>query len=156
MKKLLFFLMLSCLIIAFDQANAQSAKILGKVLDVTGKGVAGVKVAVEGQKITATTSKDGSFRLEGVAPGNVYLYATAPSKKKHSIPYPVIPDTEFKAHKLAGEPRVPFIVVARKDKQGQWIAATVNIGLIFSAESFVGELKSILDVDPESLKLKKT
>ncbi len=72
--------MLSCLIIAFDQANAASAKILGKVLDVNGKGVAGVKVAVEGQKITATTSKDGSFRLEGVAPGNVYLYATAPSK----------------------------------------------------------------------------
>src|SRR4030042_2164335 len=80
MKKLLFLLMLSCLIIAFDQANAQSAKVIGKVLDVTGKGVAGVKVAVEGQKITATTSKDGSFRLAGVAPGNVYLYATAPSK----------------------------------------------------------------------------
>jgi protocatechuate 3,4-dioxygenase beta subunit len=80
MKKLLFLLMLPCLIIAFDQANAQSAKVLGKVLDVSGKGVAGVKVAVEGQKITATTSKDGSFRLEGVAPGNVYLYATAPSQ----------------------------------------------------------------------------
>jgi hypothetical protein len=80
MKKLLFLFMFSCLIIAFDQANAQSAKVLGKVLDVNGKGVAGVKVAVEGQKITATTSKDGSFRLEGVAPGNVYLYATAPSR----------------------------------------------------------------------------
>jgi len=80
MKKLLFLLMLSCLIIAFDQANAQSTKVLGKVLDVTGKGVAGVKVAVEGQKTTATTSKDGAFRFESVAPGNVYLYATAPTK----------------------------------------------------------------------------
>src|SRR4030042_5167418 len=80
MKKLLILLMLSCLIIAFDQANAQSAKVLGKVLDVNGKSVAGAKVAVEGQKITATTSKDGSFRLEGVAPGSVYLDATAPSK----------------------------------------------------------------------------
>jgi len=80
MKKLLFLLMVSCSIIAFDQANAESAKIFGKVLDVNGKGVAGVKVAVEGQKITATTSKDGSFKLEGVTPGNVYLYAAAPSK----------------------------------------------------------------------------
>jgi len=80
MKKVLLLLMLPCLIIALDQANAQSAKILGKVLDVDGKGVAGVKVAVEGQKITATTSKDGSFKLERVAPGNAYLYATAPSK----------------------------------------------------------------------------
>ena len=72
--------MLSCLIIAFDQAYAASAKISGKVLDVNGKSVAGAKVAVEGQKITATTSKDGSFKLEGVVPGNVYLYVTAPSK----------------------------------------------------------------------------
>ena len=80
MKKLLFFLMLSCLIIAIDQANAQSAKVVGKVLDVNGKGIAGVKVAVEGQKITAITSKDGAFRFESVAPGNVYLYATAPTK----------------------------------------------------------------------------
>lgn len=68
MKRLLLLLMLSCLIIALDQANAQPAKVVGKVLDVNGKGVAGVKVAVEGQKITATTSKDGSFKLEGVVP----------------------------------------------------------------------------------------
>src|SRR4030042_7164515 len=80
MKKLLLLFVLSCLIIAFDQAYAASARILGKVLDVNGKGVVGVKVAVEGKKITAATSKDGSFKLEGVAPGNVYLYATAPSK----------------------------------------------------------------------------
>ena len=73
-------MVLSCSIIAFDQANAGSAKIFGKVLDVNGKGVAGVKVAVEGQKIAATTSKDGSFKLEGVTPGNAYLYATTPSK----------------------------------------------------------------------------
>src|SRR4030042_2043059 len=80
MKKLLLLVVWSCSIIAFDQANAASAKIVGKVLDVNGKGVVGVKVSVEGQKMTATTLKDGSFRLEGVAPGNVYLYATPPSK----------------------------------------------------------------------------
>ena len=49
------------------------------MLDVTGKGVAGVKVAVEGQNITATSAKDGSFKFEGVAPGNAYLYAGAPT-----------------------------------------------------------------------------
>jgi hypothetical protein len=80
MKKLLLLLILSYSIIAFGEANAASAKIFGKVLDVNGKGVAGAKVAVEGQKITATTSKDGSFKLEGVASGNVYLYVTAISK----------------------------------------------------------------------------
>ncbi len=81
MRKLLVLLMLSRLLIFFAQANAaESARILGKVLDVNGKSVEGAKVGVEGQKTLATTSKDGSFKLEGVAPGNVYLYATAPSK----------------------------------------------------------------------------
>jgi hypothetical protein len=80
MKRLLFPLVLLCSIIAFDQAYAGSAMISGKVLDVNGKSVAGVKVTVDGQNITATTAKDGSFKLEGVAPGKVYLYATAPSK----------------------------------------------------------------------------
>ena len=77
MKKLIMLVMLLCSIMAFDQANAGSAMISGKVLDVNGKGVAGVKVTVEGQNITATTSSDRAFKLEGVAPGNVYLYAAA-------------------------------------------------------------------------------
>jgi len=76
-------------------------------------------------------------------------------KKTYPAPYPVIPDPEFRAHKAVGEPRVPFIVVARKDKQGKWVVATVNVGLVFSVESFVGELKAILNIDPETLQLKK-
>ncbi len=76
-------------------------------------------------------------------------------KKNHAIPYPVIPDTEFEAHYATGTRRVPLIVVARKDKQGRWVVASVHVGLIFSAESFVGELRSILVIDPETLRLKK-
>jgi hypothetical protein len=80
MKRFLLFLIVSFSIFGFNQANAAPAKISGKVLDVNGKGVIGAKISVEGQKITATTSKDGSFKLEGVIPGSVYLYASAPSK----------------------------------------------------------------------------
>jgi len=76
-------------------------------------------------------------------------------KKNHPIPYPVIPDTEFEAHYAIGTRRIPFIVAARKDKQGKWVVASVHVGLIFSAESFVGELKSILAIDPETLRLKR-
>jgi hypothetical protein len=80
MKKLLLLLLMGlCLVIAVGQANAEPGKILGKVLDANGKSVAGVKVAVEGQTIAAATSRDGSFKLDGVASGNVYLHATAPS-----------------------------------------------------------------------------
>lgn len=73
-------LLLSCLLLGFDQADAASAKVAGKVLNVNGEGIAGVKVAVQGQSVSAVTSRDGSFELKGVAPGNVFLYASSPSK----------------------------------------------------------------------------
>jgi len=73
-------LLLFCLLLGFDQADAASAKVAGKVLNVNGEGIAGVKVAVQGQSVSAVTSRDGSFELKGVAPGNVFLYASSPSK----------------------------------------------------------------------------
>jgi len=73
-------------------------------------------------------------------------------KEQHAVPYPIIPDTEFKAHKAVNEPTVPFIVVTKRDKQGKWVVATVHVGLTFSAESFVGELRAILEIDPNTLK----
>jgi hypothetical protein len=60
-------------------AGAASAGISGVVKDVTGAGVPGATVTVEGQDSAAVTGSDGSFPLTGVAPGFVYLYVTSPS-----------------------------------------------------------------------------
>jgi thiol-disulfide isomerase/thioredoxin len=106
------------------------------------------RLVEENQNLKAKT------RMIGIGAGDTFLEIEE-LKKKHPVPYPVVADPEFKAHKAVGEPRVPFIVVARKDKQKQWVVATVNVGLIFSAEHFIGELKAILNIDPETLKLKK-
>ncbi len=62
------------------EGAAAPATISGMVLDVTGAGVAGATVAVEGQSVTAVTAADGSFTLAGVNAGFVYLYVTAPSE----------------------------------------------------------------------------
>ena len=102
-------------------------------------------------------------------------------KKKYGVPFPILSDQEYNAHKAAGEPRVPFLIIARKDRGGKWIVASAQVGLvgamesrsilapeeefivatvqggkIFSPESFVGELKAILGVDPETLKFKNS
>lgn len=94
------------------------------------------------------------IRMIGIGTGDTFMKVKE-LKKNHPIPYPIITDTDLKAHKAVGEPRVPFVVVACKDKQNRWVGATVNVGLIFSAENFVGELKTILNIDPETLKFKK-
>jgi len=59
--------------------NAALAEISGKVKDVKGVGVKGAIVTVEGQNAKATTASDGSFKLTGVNPGSVFLYAKTPS-----------------------------------------------------------------------------
>ena len=117
-----------------------------------------IKLLPTFDEIYRTVDQDANLRkrikILGISVGDTMIEVDF-FKKNHSIPYPVIPDTEFEAHHAAGTRRVPFIVVARKDKQGKWVVASVHVGLIFSAENFVGELKSILAIDPETLKLKR-
>jgi len=109
-------------------------------------------------EIYRTVDQDADLRkrikILGISVGDTSIEVDF-LKKNHAIPYPVIPDTEFEAHYAMGTRRIPFIVIARKDRQGKWVVASVHVGLIFSAESFVGELKSILAIDPETLRLKK-
>src|SRR4030067_604105 len=140
MKKLLLLVMLSCSIIAFDQANAGSAKSLGKVLDVNGKSVAGAKVAVEGQKITATTFKDGSFKLEGVAPGNVYLYATAPSKA-------YLDGETLKSISVKGGATVSGVTITLS---GRSSAAATYVGMKTCSECHDANLSKSLDGSPHA------
>jgi len=106
------------------------------------------------QAVEQDTNLRGRIRFTAISAGDTSAEVEE-FKKRYSIPYPIIPDPEFIAHKAVGDPRVPFIVVARKDKQGKWVVATVNVGLIFSTEYFIGELKTILTIDPETIKLKK-
>ncbi len=85
----------------------------------------------------------------GDTPGEVAAF-----KGQYAVPYPIIPDTEFEAHKAVNEPTVPFIVITRRVGQGKWVVVSVHVGLTFSAESFVGELRAILEIDPNTLKKK--
>ncbi len=108
------------------------------------------------KKVFETIERDGSLRkkikIMAISAGDTPTEVAA-FKEQHTIPYPMIPDPEFEAHKAVNEPTVPFIVVARKGKQGKWTVAAVHVGLTFSAESFVGELKAILEIDPNDLKM---
>ena len=98
-------------------------------------------------------------------------------KSNYRVAYPILPDTEYKAHKAVGEPRVPFLLIAKKDNRGRWIIARTQVGLIGTLESetpiyfdedwggpqaqgapslqsFIEELKTILAADPKTLRSK--
>jgi peroxiredoxin len=105
------------------------------------------------QTLEQDPTLNGKIRIVGISTGDT-LAEVEDFKRKHTVPYPILPDPEFKAHKAVGEPRVPFIVVGKRGKQGKWVVTSVHVGLIFSPENFVGELKTILKLDPESLRMK--
>lgn len=57
-----------------------SSTITGTVVDTKGNPISGATVSVEGQSVTATTAADGSFILDKVTAGSVYLNVQAPSE----------------------------------------------------------------------------
>ena len=79
MKRTMFVIMLVCTLVIGQYAIAESAVISGKITDLNGTGIAGVRVSVEGQDITVKSSRDGSFKLKKVDPGQVFLYCSSPS-----------------------------------------------------------------------------
>jgi hypothetical protein len=99
-------------------------------------------------------------------------------KKTYGLLFPLFADPEYEAHESMGEPRVPFLIFARKDRQGRWIVVNTKVGLmgiaeartatyleedveveklegdIVTVEDFVSELKTFLAIKPETLKSK--
>ena len=120
-----------------------------------------------------------NIKLLGIATGNTPT-EVAEFKSKFSIPFPILPDTEFKAHQAVGQPRVPFIVIGQKDRQNRWAVVSAEWGLtdlmasrsidnpennwvavtlegseIFPVQEFIEELKKILVSHPVDLTVKK-
>jgi len=130
------------------------------------------------QTIEQDPNLKGKIKMVAIGVGNTPMEVDD-HKKHFGIVYPLLTDTEFEAHKAVGEPRVPFIVAARKDRKGRWIVDTAEIGLVgfmearssnnsesnwvavtvpgeevFPVEIFVEELKMMLAAPPETPKQK--
>jgi len=58
--------------------GSTTSSIGGYVRDVTGNGIEGVTVAIDGQDATTETTADGSYLLEGVVAGFVFVQAIPP------------------------------------------------------------------------------
>jgi peroxiredoxin len=86
------------------------------------------------QTIEQDPNLKGKIKVIAIGVGNTQMEVDE-HKKHYGIPYPLLTDTEFEAHKSVGEPRVPFIVVAKKDGKGRWIVDTAAVGLVGFMES---------------------
>ncbi len=67
-------------------AASAKASISGKVLDIkTGESLAGVAISIEGTNLKVYTDLDGSFTVDGIAPGNYNLVLSLISYKSSLV-----------------------------------------------------------------------
>jgi len=77
----------------------------------------------------------GKIKMIGIGTGNS-IYETDIFRKKYSVKFPLVPDGDFKIHKIMGEVRTPyFIVVKLKGKKAD---------VIYSKAGALGDNKTFL------------
>jgi thiol-disulfide isomerase/thioredoxin len=127
--------------------------------------------------IEKDTNLRSSVKMLAVAAGGT-LTEVDYFKKTYGLLFPIFADPEYEAHESVGEPRVPFLIFARRDRQGRWVVVNTKVGLmgiaearsatyleedvevetlegdIVTLESFIAELKTFLAIKPEALKSK--
>jgi hypothetical protein len=75
----------------------------------------------------------GKIKIIGIAAGNTGEEIIA-YKKTHSISYPILSDLVFKLHKALGNPRVPYTILIKRNRQGKNKIIYTYQGIIDSPE----------------------
>ena len=77
-------------------------------------------------------------------------------KTARGVPFPMIPDPSFTIYeKLAKSMRSPYTLMLRKDKDNKLVSVASHLGLVRSYESYLTELKAVMQYDPETIELKQ-
>ena len=97
------------------------------------------------QLIEENAALKGKIKMIGIGTGNS-VYETDIFKKKYNVKFPLVPDGDFKIHKIMGEVRTPyFIVVKLKGKKAD---------VIYSKPGALGDNKTFLNQIVKSAGLK--
>ena len=75
----------------------------------------------------------GKIKIIGIAAGNTREEIIA-YKKTHGVSYPIFSDLNFTLHKALGNPRVPYTMLIKRNRQGKNKIIYTHQGIIDSPE----------------------
>ncbi len=90
------------------------------------------------EQIERTPALKGRIKLLGIGAGNspfeVDLF-----KKRYAVPFPLVPDGDFTAHRLLGEPRTPLFVAVKPGPDGTARVIHVRLGAFEGVAAYLDE-----------------
>jgi len=91
------------------------------------------------QLIETNPSYKDRIKIIGIGAGNT-SFEVATFKNKYTIPFPLIPDDDFKLYKLLGETRTPYFIVAKLNGDDPPEIIYSKLGAIADNKSFLAQI----------------
>lgn len=87
----------------------------------------------------------GKIKILGIGVGNSPFEVNT-FKKKYKVEFPLIPDGDFKIHKIVGEVRTPYFIVAKLNGPKKLEVVYSRLGAHEDIEAFLAEIVKLVDV----------
>jgi len=87
----------------------------------------------------------GKIKIIGIGVGNTQ-FEVATFKKKYQVEFPLIPDDDFKIHKIVGEVRTPYFIVVKLNGAKKLEVVYSKLGAHENVEVFLAEVVKLADV----------
>lgn len=94
-------------------------------------------------KIENDPALKGRIKFLGIGAGNSQTEVDI-FRERYKIPFALVPDKDFQAHELLGQPRTPFFVILKLKPGSRERVVATHLGAYESPEKFLDDLRAAL------------
>ena len=99
------------------------------------------------QAISANQDLKDRVKMVGIGAGNS-TFEVNTFRKHYSVPFPLLPDADYKIHNALGQPRTPFFIVVKLSPNG-------SHNIVYSKVGTFGDPNEFLDLLLKKAKMKQ-
>ena len=82
------------------------------------------------------------FKIIGIGAGNTQ-FEVGTYKKKYSVTLPLVPDDDYKIHKIMGEVRTPYFMAVKLSNDGKTEVIYSRLGALGNVDQFLAQLVTL-------------
>ena len=82
------------------------------------------------------------IKIIGIGAGNTQ-FEVATYKKKYAVPLPLVPDADFKIHKIMGEVRTPYFIAVKLNNDGKTEVIYSRLGALGNVDQFLTQIVTL-------------